>query len=279
MVSFSADVSVLLPVFEYCEKVFVPFGDGVLLKIKEDGWHIVAVDPAHVIVGTVFVPKEKFTEYISSPPCMDMEIKLDSIVRYLNKMPDKASVTLTINGSINPDVEISVRGSHSVVLKDCVSLPDKHKTASLHKLPLVDFSKTKTAHELMIRAGLLKDIFDWCGNEEIVEITAIDYLVIFSSTFDNGGKAEWTVTRSNGLTEPTPIKSRFSTTYLRSVLKFLKAPASDELEKLTANLGMLRRIDEDEVSILLGDYYPMRWSFVRNDVKYEFMVAPRIDND
>jgi proliferating cell nuclear antigen len=225
--------------------------DEICFEVDEDCIKASAMDPSHVALVSVEIPKEAFEEYISD--IHDIGVDLEALKKIMGRAKSNEKLTLELDEEKN---KLNIILKNDATRKFSMSLYDVSSTNL--KVPDIDYP-----NEIMIKAGAfveaLKDA-ELVNDHVSLKVSEDGKFVIYSkgdinqseTTYDSDSESilDLKITESS--------RSTFNLAYLKDITK---ATSSD-----------------DVLHIHLGSDMPVKIEYNIGDAKILFLLAPRIES-
>jgi proliferating cell nuclear antigen len=225
--------------------------DEICFEVDEQGIKANAMDPSHVALVSVNIPKESFDEYDSD--AHDIGVDLEALKKIMSRAKSNEKLTLELDMEKNKlDVILKNEGTR----KFSISLYDV--SSSNVKVPEIEYP-----NEVMIKAGTfvesLKDA-ELVNDHVSLKITEEGKFIVYSKGDINTN--ETVLDRDNESIIELKISESSKSTYNLAYLK--------DITKATSS--------EDVLHIHLGTDMPVKIEYLIGDTKLIYLLAPRIES-
>ena len=225
--------------------------DEISFEVDEKGLRASAMDPSHVALVSVDIPREAFDEYVADPH--EIGVDLEALKKIVKRAKSKEMLTLELDEERN---RLNVILKNDATRKFSLSLYDV--STSNVKVPDLNYP-----NEIIMKAGAFKDALkdaELVDDHVILKVDGEGRFIVSSkgdvnqseTIFDENSEAVLDMR----ITEPA--RSTFSLSYLEDITK---AASSDDI-----------------LHIYLGSDMPVKIEFNVADGKILFLLAPRIES-
>jgi len=225
--------------------------DEISFEVDERGLRASAMDPSHVALVSVNVPREAFEEYIADPH--EIGVNLEALKKIMKRAKSKEKLALELDEERN---RLNIILKNDATRKFSLALYDV--STSNVKVPDLNYP-----NEIVIKAGAFKDALkdaELVDDHVTLQTDEEGRFIVFSkgdinqceTIFDENSEAVLDIR----ITEPA--RSTFSLSYLEDITK---AASSDDI-----------------LHIYLGTDMPVKIEFNIADGKILFLLAPRIES-
>ncbi|HIQ32904.1 MAG TPA: DNA polymerase sliding clamp [Methanothermococcus okinawensis] len=225
--------------------------DEISFEIDEEGLRASAMDPSHVALVSVNVPREAFEEFVADPH--EIGVDLEALKKIVKRAKSKEKLILELDEERN---RLNVILKNDATRKFSLALYDI--STSNVKVPDLNYP-----NEIVIRAGAFKEALkdaELVNDHVTLQVDEEGRFIVSSKGETNQSE---TIFDENSdaildmrITEPA--KSTFSLSYLEDITK---AASSDDI-----------------LHIYLGSDMPVKIEFNIADGKILFLLAPRIES-
>jgi len=225
--------------------------DEISFEVDEKGLRASAMDPSHVALVSVDIPREAFDEYVADPH--EIGVDLEALKKIVKRAKSKEMLTLELDEERN---RLNVILKNDATRKFSLSLYDV--STSNVKVPDLNYP-----NEIIMKAGAFKDALkdaELVDDHVTLKVDGEGRFIVSSkgdvnqseTIFDENSEAVLDMR----ITEPA--RSTFSLSYLEDITK---AVSSDDI-----------------LHIYLGSDMPVKIEFNVADGKILFLLAPRIES-
>ncbi|GBF35844.1 MAG TPA: DNA polymerase sliding clamp [Methanothermococcus okinawensis] len=225
--------------------------DEISFEVDEKGLRASAVDPSHVALVSIDIPREAFEEYLADPH--EIGVDLGVFKKIMKRAKSEEKLILELDEEKN---RLNIILENNATRKFSLSLYDV--SSSNVKVPDLNYP-----NEIVIKAGAFKEALkdaELVNDHVTLQTDGEGRFIVLSkgdvnqceTIFDESSEAVLDMR----ITEP--VKSTFSLSYLEDITK---AVSSDDI-----------------LHIHLGSDIPVKIEFNIADGKILFLLAPRIES-
>ncbi|MDK2790303.1 MAG: proliferating cell nuclear antigen [Methanothermococcus sp.] len=224
--------------------------DEICFEVDENGIKASAMDPSHVALVSVNLPKEAFDEYVAD--IHDIGIDLEALKKFMSRGKSNEKMILELDEEKN---KLNITFKNEATRKFSIALYDVSSTNL--KVPEIEYP-----NEILIKAGgfveALKDAE--LVNDHVTLKVDNDVFTVYSkgdlnqseTVFENGSETIL------DLKIDSPSRSTFNLAYLKDITKSTSA--------------------DDVLKIYLGSDMPVKIEYEIANANLLFLLAPRIES-
>ena len=226
-----------------CIKAINGLVDEVLLRVKQDGLQIIAMDPANVAMAVFTFKKEGFVEY-DVPKDLSAGVSLTSLSQILSRAKsDEDVLKLEFGDRINIGITGKVKKSFGLSI---IEMDEKaEKVPELAPKATIKL-QTKILQDAIDDADLVADNCSFICEKGKFSIKAEGDL--------SNARVEM-LEADIVVAEDKAVKSKYSVEYLKKML-----------------IGNIAK----DVKVRYGEDYPLRLDYKKDNIELGFILAPRI---
>lgn len=224
--------------------------DEICFEVDENGIKASAMDPSHVALVSVNLPKEAFDEYVAD--IHDIGIDLETLKKFMSRGKSNEKMILELDEEKN---KLNITFKNEATRKFSIALYDISSTNL--KVPEIDYP-----NEVLIKAGgfvealkdaeLVNDHVTLKVDDGVFTVYSKGDLNQSETVFENGSETIL------DLKIDSPSRSTFNLAYLKDITKSTSA--------------------DDVLKIYLGSDMPVKIEYEIASANLLFLLAPRIES-
>lgn len=224
--------------------------DEICFEVDENGIKASAMDPSHVALVSVNLPKEAFDEYVAD--IHDIGIDLEALKKFMSRGKSNEKMILELDEEKN---KLNITFKNEATRKFSIALYDVSSTNL--KVPEIEYPneiliKTGGFVEALKDAELVNDHVTLKVDNDVFTVYSKGDLNQSETVFENGSETIL------DLKIDSPSRSTFNLAYLKDITKSTSA--------------------DDVLKIYLGSDMPVKIEYEIANANLLFLLAPRIES-